>query len=81
MKMYGSHLCPDVREAIETLKERGIEYDYADITTDLADLKAFLKIRETSPLFDAVKEAGGIGIPCFVKDNGQVSLDVGDFLE
>ena len=81
MKMYGSHLCPDVRDAIEVLKEKGIKYDYADITMDLADLKAFLKIRETTPLFDAVKEAGGIGIPCFVKDSGEVTLDVADALE
>lgn len=80
MNMYGSHLCPDVREAIEVLEAQEIEFQFLDITTDLSHLKAFLKIRDSSPLFDAVRDAGSIGIPCFEKDNGAITLNVTDFL-
>ena len=32
-------------------------------------------VRDTHPAFDAVKKHGGIGIPCFVKEDGTVTLD------
>ena len=38
-------------------------------------MKEFLKLRETNPLFDTVKEDGGIGIPCIVREDGTVTLD------
>jgi glutaredoxin-related protein len=81
MNMYGSHLCPDVREAIEVLEAQEIKFQFLDITTDLSHLKAFLQIRDTSPLFDAVRDAGGIGIPCFEKENGEITLDVEDLVK
>lgn len=81
MKMYGSHLCPDVRDAIEILEKREVEFQFWDITTDLSHLKAFLQIRDRSPLFDSVRDVGGIGIPCFEKDNGEITLDVEDVIE
>lgn len=48
------------------LDEAGIRYTYASITDNLANLKVFLKYRETLDLFDPVKAQGRIGIPFIV---------------
>ena len=37
--------------------------------------KEFLSIREGNPLFDEVREAGGIGIPCILRPDGSITLD------
>lgn len=76
MKLYGTHLCPDCEEAQAVLDERQIAYDYVDITAATANLKEFLRLRDRLPVFDAVKENGMIGIPCFVREDGAVTLDV-----
>ena len=57
-----------------------IPFDYVDITESTANLKAFLKLRDESPLFDEVKAAGGIGIPCFILPGGRMTLDVQEAL-
>lgn len=75
IKIYGSMLCPDCVKCREDLDQAGITYAYLDFAEDLRHLKEFLKIRETSPLFEEVKAGGGIGIPCIVKEDGSVTLD------
>ena len=75
IKIYGSMLCPDCVKCREDLDQAGIAYEYLDFAEDLRHLKEFLKIRETSPLFEEVKAGGGIGIPCIVKEDGSVTLD------
>ena len=75
MKIYGSKLCGDCTECKEELDKAGIDYSFLDITEELQNLKDFLKIRDTNPIFQEVKENGGIGIPCILKDNGDVTLD------
>lgn len=67
--MYGTNICPDCVAAERILKEKLIPFEYVGITENTANLKEFLKLRDSLPLFDAVKEAGGIGIPCFT--NGE----------
>jgi glutaredoxin-related protein len=81
MRMYGSYLCPDVLNAMKTLKEHGIEYIHMDITADLSHLKTFLRIRESSPLFLSVRANGSIGIPCFEMNSGEITLNVEDVLK
>ena len=44
-------------------------------------IKEFLKIRDTSPLFEEVRREGKIGIPCFVLPCGEVTLELGRALE
>ena len=78
--IYGSPLCPDTREALKLLDEKKIGYDFKNISGELADLKAFLLIRDADKKFNAVRERGGIGIPCFVLGDGKVSFDVKDVL-
>ena len=50
------------------------------LSGELADLKAFLQIRDTDEKFNAVRQRGGIGIPCFVLGEGKISFDVKDVL-
>lgn len=78
MKIYGTDLCPDCVAAKKVLDERKILYDYVDITKDIADLKAFLRLRDTSPAFDAVKKAGNIGVPAFVSEDGAIAFEVSE---
>ena len=75
IKIYGSMLCPDCVKCREDLDQAGITYEYLDFADSLLHLKEFLKIRESSPLFAEVKTSGGIGIPCIVKEDGNVTLD------
>lgn len=76
MKVYGSEICIDCREFKRIMAERGFEVDYVDITENTANLRAFLQLRDHEAAFDAIKTRGGIGIPAFVKEDGEVTLDL-----
>ncbi|MGN0478330.1 MAG: glutaredoxin [Hominenteromicrobium sp.] len=75
MKIYGSMLCKDCVECREALDRAGTAYTFLSITEDLSALKEFLRLRDESPLFAAVKAGGGIGIPCVILDDGSATLD------
>ena len=45
-----------------------------EIGSHVRELKAFLRMRDTEPAFDAVKRKGTVGIPCFVLEDGTVTL-------
>ena len=81
LTIYGSPLCPDCRECKENFDAHGIEYTMLDINESLRNLKAFLALRDSLPVFDPVKAAGGIGIPALVQEDGIVSLDWEGYLE
>ena len=74
MIIYGSMLCPDCVECCKDLDTAGVTYTFCDFADDLAHLKAFLKIRETDPQFEALKREGKIGIPCILHEDGTVAL-------
>lgn len=74
LKVYGMRICPDTVECCEALTKAGIAYEYLDLGDKTANLKAFLKIRDGSPLFDAVRREGNIGIPCIAREDGSVTL-------
>jgi len=76
MKVYGSDICGDCREFKSLMQQRGFEVDYIDITENVLNLKEFLKLRDTEAAFDAAKERGGIGIPAFVNEDGQCTIDL-----
>lgn len=80
MKFYGTHLCPDCEEAQALLDGKHVPYEYIDITGNTANLKEFLKLRDNNALFQEVKENGCIGIPCFVKEDGTITLCTEDVL-
>lgn len=74
--LFGSPLCPDCGPAKEMLEEAGIRFLYLDITGDLANLKKFLKLRDSHSEFDLIKENEKIGIPCLsINDGEEIILD------
>ena len=75
LTIYSSEMCPDCVACKADLDRHGIEYQIVDINHSLPALKAFLHLRDSLPLFDEVKQAGAIGIPTLVDDEGAVYLD------
>lgn len=76
MKVYGSDICGDCRAFKALMEQRGFEADYIDITENVANLRAFLHLRDHEAVYEEVREKGSIGIPAFVSDNGEVTLDL-----
>lgn len=82
--VYGTDQCPDCVQAQQMLQQAGIEFEYRNFAADLKALMEFLIIRddpEHDTLFGPVRERGGIGIPCFLIPDVEVTLDVQRVLE
>ena len=80
LKVYGADICLDCRNYKALRKARGFGDEYIDITESTANLREFLAIRDTSPVFAPVKEHGGIGIPLFVREDGAATLELDEAL-
>jgi len=76
MKVYGSEICGDCRDFKALMAQRGFEVEYVDITESVANLRAFLNLRDTNAVFDEIRREGRIGIPAFVSEAGEVTLDL-----
>lgn len=79
MKVYGADICIDCRNYKAIARKRGFSPElvsYVDITENTANLREFLAIRDNDPIFDVVKERGGIGIPLFVKEDGTKTFEM-----
>ena len=63
--VIGSHLCPDTLYALNRLNEARAEIDFKN-----------LALRQDSPVYADIREGGGIGIPCFVLEDGTVTRDL-----
>ena len=80
MKVYGSQICVDCRNYKAVQKKRGFEAEFIEITENTENLKEFLQIRDTNPIFEPVKEHSGIGIPFFVNEDGRKTFDINEAL-
>ncbi len=69
--------CPDCDKLKSSLESRS-DYVVIDIGESVKGLKEFLRLRDTLSVFDAVKAAGAIGIPCFVLEDGAVTFEPED---
>jgi len=78
MKVYGAKICIDCRNYKAIQNARGFEAEFFDITENTDNLKAFLTIRDTAPVFDEVKAHSGVGIPLFINDNGDMTFDINE---
>lgn len=58
----------------ELLSNNGIEYTYFDISEGMENLSSFLKLRDSRPEFEHVKERGKVGLPCVVVNDGEKVL-------
>ena len=68
-------LCGDCVQCRQDLDKAGVAYVFCDFAENLLWLKEFLKIRDENALFASVKEAGAIGIPCIVDEEGRILLE------
>ena len=80
LKIYGSMFCPDCVKCREDLDRAGVPYEYLDFADSLWNLKVFLGLRDKEAVFDELKEAGKIGIPCILREDGTVTLSWEEFM-
>ena len=80
LMVYGMKICPDTVACLEALTKADIEFEYLDLAEKTANLKAFLKLRDSRPLFDAVRQEGNIGIPCVQREDGSITLNWQDVM-
>lgn len=78
--IFGSMFCPDCVKCREDLDRAEVKYEYLDFADSLWNLKQFLDIRERDPQFESIRQAGKIGIPCIVKEDGTVTLSWEEFM-
>ena len=79
--VIGSHLCPDTLYALNRLSEADAEMDVKNISSSLADLKVYLALRQDSPVYADIRANGGIGIPCFLLEDGTATRDLNEVLK
>ena len=72
-KIYVMESCPDCTEVKQRYKDNP-EYELIDIGQQARSLKEFLALRDNHPAFEKVRERGNIGIPCFVKEDGEAII-------
>lgn len=77
IKIYGMETCPDCTYVEKQVKGDG-RYEVIDIGRNVKDLKEFLRLRDSNKAFDEAKRQGAIGIPCFVLEDGTVTLSPED---
>ena len=71
MNVYVMSGCPDCTQ-IKEIAKTDARFTLIDIGESPLNLKEFLRLRDTHPAFDRVKERGTIGIPCFVQEDGSI---------
>lgn len=78
--VIGSHLCPDTLYALNQLTAAGIEASFQDILSCHAGLQTYLNIRETSELYADIRGTQRLGVPCFVREDGSMTLSLDEVL-
>ena len=78
IKIYGMPTCPYCDYVHEQIKGREDEFQYINIGENIRNMSAFIKLRDTNPVFDRLKAMGDVGIPAFVFEDGSVSVDPAD---
>ncbi len=78
IRIYGLPTCPDCDTVHEQIAGREEEFTFINIGEHVRNLKAFMQLRDSDPVFDSCKETGQIGIPAFVFEDGHISLDPKD---
>ena len=70
--------CPPVKEV---LSENNIKYMYVDICEGVGKLKSFLKVRDTAPEMQEVREQHRAGIPCLVVDDQVILVNGAEHMQ
>ncbi len=78
IKIYGMPTCPYCDYVHEQIKDREDAFEYINIGENIRNMSAFMRLRDTNPVFDRMKAIGDVGIPAFVFEDGRVSVDPAD---
>lgn len=81
IKIYGMITCPDCSYLLDQISGLEDEYEYIEIGEHVLKMKEFLRIRDSkdnAEIFKDIKATGGVGIPCFILEDGRISLDPSD---
>lgn len=77
-KIYGMSTCPDCSYLFDQIKGREDEFRYIEIGEHIIKMKEFMHLRDNNEIFKEVVETGGVGVPCFLFEDGKVSLNPED---
>lgn len=78
IKVFVMRSCPDCAR-VEKEIAQDPRFELIDIGQDVRNLKQFLALRDSNPIFSPIKERGAVGIPCFMKEDGTVTFSPSDF--
>ena len=78
IKIYGMPTCPYCDYVHEQIEGCESEFEYINIGENIRNMSAFMRLRDTNPVFDRLKAIGDVGIPAFVFEDGRVSVDPAD---
>lgn len=53
----------------EVLSQKNVKFAFVDITASIGNLRKFLKVRDTYPIFEPVREQGRVGLPALFVDD------------
>lgn len=73
IRIYGMDTCPDCTAVYERVKDDP-RYEIVEIGSHVLRLKEFLHLRDTHAVFNDARREGYAGIPCFVLEDGTVTL-------
>lgn len=74
IKVYGMKTCPDC-QWVDGQIQGDDRFQMIDIGEHVVLMKEFLRLRDTHAEFDEAKKLGMAGIPCFLLEDGTVTLD------
>lgn len=80
IKIYGSKICSTCVECKDQLTAANVPFEFLEITENIRNLRAFLKFRDTLPMYDAIREEGRVGIPLVECEDGTYTFDWEQFL-
>ncbi len=81
IKVFGSNVCPGTMRFLSILTENKVMPVFVNVTGSIDHLKAFIKFRDNSPLFDNVRGTGGIGFPVIQLEDGTYTRDANKVLK
>ncbi len=79
--VIGSHLCPETLYALNQLFAADVAVDFKDILSCHADLKEYLKMRDTDDMYAQIRGTERLGIPCFIKEDGTKTMNLAEILK
>lgn len=74
IKMFVMQTCPYC-EYVERQVEGNPDFEIIDIGRHVNNLARFLDLRDHHPAFAEARAEGDVGIPCYVLDDGSVTLN------